>query len=77
MGADGYIRQLNALAADYSTEALLPRITADALVIHGRQDRIVTEEEVRFLAAGIAGAGLASIEQPQAFTALMRLWLTR
>jgi len=65
---------------------LLPRITADTLVIHGRQDRVVVEEEVEFLADGIAGAALAlieeaghcsPIEQPQAFTAVMRLWLTR
>ena len=77
MGADEYIRQLKALAADYSTEDLLPRITADTSVIHGRQDRVVVEEEVEFLADGIAGAGLAlieeaghcsPIEQPQAFT---------
>src|SRR5258705_1003152 len=68
------------------TEDLLPRITADTLVIHGRQDRVVPEEEVEFLADGIAGAALAlieeaghcsPIEQPQAFTAVMRLWLTR
>jgi pimeloyl-ACP methyl ester carboxylesterase len=56
------------------------------LVIHGRQDRVVPEEEVEFLADGIAGAVLAlieeaghcsPIEQPQAFTAVMRLWLMR
>jgi hypothetical protein len=29
------------------------------LVIHGREDRIVVEEEVEFLADGIAGAALA------------------
>lgn len=86
MAAPEYVRQLKALQADYSTEDLLPRITADTLVIHGRQDRIVPEEEVRFLTDGIDGAALAlieeaghcsPIEQPQAFTALMRLWLTR
>jgi pimeloyl-ACP methyl ester carboxylesterase len=84
MDADGYVRQLKALARDYSTGDLLPSITADTLVVHGRQDRV--EEEIRFLAAAIAGAGLAlieeaghctPIEQPQAFTAVMRLWLTR
>ena len=64
MGADGYIRQLKALAADYSTEDLLPRITADTLVIHGRQDRVVVEEEVEFLAEGIAGAALALSTRP-------------
>jgi len=86
MPAAGYVRQLQALARDYSTESLLPDIEADTLVIHGRQDRIVTEEEVRFLTDGIAGAALAlieesghctPIEQPQAFTAVMRLWLTK
>jgi pimeloyl-ACP methyl ester carboxylesterase len=86
MAAGEYIRQLKALAADYSTEDLLPRITADTLVIHGRQDRVVPEEEVEFLADGIARAALALIEeaghcspiaQPQAFTAVMRLWLTQ
>jgi len=86
MDADAYARQLKALAADYATVDLLPRITADTLVIHGRQDRIVTEEAVQYLTAGIANASLAliedaghcaPIEQPQAFTALLRLWLTR
>jgi pimeloyl-ACP methyl ester carboxylesterase len=48
-GRRRYIRQLKALAAHYSTEDLLPRITADTLVIHGRQDRGVVEEEVEFL----------------------------
>lgn len=86
MPSEGYVRQLQALARDYATESLLPDIEADTLVIHGRQDRIIEEEEVRFLTAGIAGAALAlieesghctPIEQPQAFTAVMRLWLTR
>jgi len=73
------------LATDYSTEDLLPRITADTLVIRPsrpRRDRGGSG----FLAQGIAGAALAlieeaghcsPIEQPQAFTAVMRLWLTR
>lgn len=86
MGADEYVRQLKALQRDYSTEPLLENISADTLVIHGRQDRVVVEEEVEFLATGIPGSGLAlieesghctPIEQPQAFTAVMRLWLTR
>lgn len=81
-----YIRQLQALTGDYETAALLPGIRADTLVIHGRQDRVISEDEARFLAAHIPGASLALIEeaghcapfeQPQAFTALMRLWLTR
>jgi pimeloyl-ACP methyl ester carboxylesterase len=56
------------------------------LVVHGYQDCVVVREEVEFLADGMAGAALAlieeaghcsPIEQPQAFTAVMRLWLTR
>jgi hypothetical protein len=37
------------------------------LVIHGRQDRVVPED----------AGHCFPIEQPQAFTAVMRLWLTR
>jgi pimeloyl-ACP methyl ester carboxylesterase len=85
MAAPEYVRQLKALQADYSTEDLLALITADTVVTHGR-DRIVPDEEVQFMADGIAGGALglieeaghcSPIEQPQAFTALMRLWLTR
>ena len=81
-----YIRQLQSLIGDYSTLDLLPRLKADTLVIHGRQDRVIAEDEARFLTDHVPGASLALIEeaghcapfeQPQAFTALMRLWLTR
>jgi pimeloyl-ACP methyl ester carboxylesterase len=84
--AVAFIRQLQALAGDYETVGLLPRIKADTLVIHGRQDRIIDVDEARFLTAHTPGASLglideaghcAPFEQPQAFTALMRLWLTR
>ncbi len=85
MPAESYIRQLQALARDYQTLSLLPRIKVDTLVIHGRQDRVIAEEECRFLADHITNAKLALIEQsghvtpleqPQAFTAVMRLWLS-
>ena len=84
--AEAFIRQLEALMDDYSTESLLPQIKADTLVIHGRHDRIIGEDEARFLASHTPGASLSLIEQaghctpfeqPVAFTAAMRLWLER
>jgi pimeloyl-ACP methyl ester carboxylesterase len=84
MPVEKYIRQLKALTRDYGTLDLLPKIKTKTLVIHGRQDRVILEEECQFLADHIANAKLALIEQsghvtpleqPQAFTALMRLWL--
>jgi pimeloyl-ACP methyl ester carboxylesterase len=84
--AAAFIRQLEALMGDYSTERLLPQIKADTLVIHGRHDRIIDEGEARFLVDRIPGASLSLIEeaghctpfeQPVAFTAAMRLWLER
>ncbi|WP_377272770.1 alpha/beta fold hydrolase [Peterkaempfera sp. SMS 1(5)a] len=86
MPGDCHVRQLRALARDYATGPLLSRIRADTLVIHGRQDRVVAEEEARVLAAGISGAALALIEesghctpveQPEALSSVMRLWLMR
>ena len=85
--AAAFIRQLEALMGDYSTVPLLPHaIKADTLVIHGRHDQIIAEDEARFLAGHTPGASLALIEesghctpfeQPVAFTAAMRLWLER
>jgi pimeloyl-ACP methyl ester carboxylesterase len=84
--AAAFIRQLEALVGDYSTVPLLPAIRADTLVIHGRHDRVIAEDEARFLAEHVPGASLSLIEeaghctpfeQPVAFTAAMRLWLER
>jgi len=84
--AAAFIRQLEALIGDYSTVSLLPAIEADTLVIHGRHDRVIAEDEARFLTDNTPGASLALIEQaghctpfeqPVAFTAAMRLWLER
>lgn len=86
MPAEGYVRQLRALTRDYATEDLLAGIQADTLVIRGRQDRVINPEESVILANRIPRASLALIEgsghvtpweQPQAFTAVVRLWLER
>ncbi|MFE6911418.1 alpha/beta fold hydrolase [Streptomyces erythrochromogenes] len=86
MPAAGYVRQLRALARDYPTVELLPRIAADTLVVRGRHDRVVHPDEAPLLASSVHRAALALIEdaghctpveQPQALTAVMRLWLTR
>jgi pimeloyl-ACP methyl ester carboxylesterase len=76
--------QLDAMIADNATGHLLPRIRTPTLVVHGRHDPWFGLEEARALAAGIEGARLVvvedaahgtPIEQPQAVTALLALWL--
>ncbi|MFE4258060.1 alpha/beta fold hydrolase [Streptomyces sp. NPDC056883] len=86
MPVAGYVRQLGALARDYATVDLLPHIEADTLVVRGRHDRVVHPDEAPLLASSLRHGSLAliedaghctPIEQPQALTAVMRLWLTR
>ncbi|MFE5725158.1 alpha/beta fold hydrolase, partial [Streptomyces erythrochromogenes] len=86
MPVSGYVRQLRALARDHPTVELLPRIAADTLVVRGRHDRVVHPDEAPLLASSVHRAALAliedaghctPIEQPQALTAVMRLWRTR
>ncbi|MFE5809258.1 alpha/beta fold hydrolase [Streptomyces sp. NPDC056491] len=86
MPVSGYVRQLQALARDCPTVDLLSRIAADTLVVRGRHDRVVHPDEAPLLAASVGRGALAliedagdctPIEQRQALTAVMRLWLTR
>ena len=81
---DGYRRQFQAMSNDYETTALLPKISCPTLVVHAREDLVFSLEEHQYLTHHINGAKLtiieecghmAPMEQPQAVTALMRLWL--
>ena len=76
--------QLRAMNSDYATLPLLGKISSPTLVIHGRQDALFPLEEALALSQAIAQSRLALIEecghmapmeQPQATTACMRLWL--
>ncbi len=78
-----YIRQLNAILQDYSTQNLLGKIATPTLIIHGRHDGLFPLPEQEALYRGIKRAKLAIIEEcghlapierPQALTALARLF---
>ena len=82
---DGYRCQIQAIINDYETTKLLPQISSPTLVVHGRGDSAYPLEEHRYITNHINGAKLtiieecghmAPMEQPQAVTALMRLWLS-
>lgn len=80
-----YCRQIQAMINDYSTLDLLPKISCETLVIHGREDALFSLKGQETLARNILKAKLAIIEecghasimeQPVAVTALMRLFLS-
>jgi len=82
---EGFRNQFQTIINDYETASLLPSITCPTLVVHGREDPVFSLEEHQYMAQHIKGAKLtiieecghmAPMEQPQAVTALMRLWLT-
>lgn len=84
MPAEKYCLQTKAMIDDYESLPLLKKIDAETLVIHGNQDPLFSLEEHQIITRNIAGAKLAIIEdcghvspleQPQAVTALMRLWI--
>jgi pimeloyl-ACP methyl ester carboxylesterase len=76
--------QLRAMNDAYETLPLLKNIFCPTLLIHGRHDALFTPEEQMTIAKGLPKSRLtiieecghmAPVEQPQATTALMRLWL--
>lgn len=85
VGADGYIRQQTAIMNRPDSRSMLADIRIPTLVLCGRQD-VVTPPDLHVeMADAIAGAQLtlieecghlSAMEQPQAVTALLRLWLT-
>ncbi len=83
VGAAAFLRQQHAIMSRPDSRPDLPSIAAPTLVICGRQDALTPLEKSEEMAAAIPGARLAVIEecghlatmeQPQAVTALMRLW---
>jgi pimeloyl-ACP methyl ester carboxylesterase len=83
VGPDAFLRQQRAIMARPDSRPGLPGITAPTLVICGRQDALTPLEKSEEMAAAIPAARLAVIEEcghlatmerPQAVTALMRLW---
>jgi pimeloyl-ACP methyl ester carboxylesterase len=83
VGPDAFLRQQRAIMARPDSRPDLPGITVPTLVICGRQDALTPLEKSEEMAAAIPHARLAVIEdcghlatmeRPQAVTALMRLW---
>jgi len=85
VGADGFMRQQQAILGRPDSSTTLAEIACPTLVVGGMQDKLTTPEIMAEIAAGIPGAAftliegaghLTPIEQPEALTALLRLWLS-
>ncbi|WP_029008052.1 alpha/beta fold hydrolase [Azospirillum halopraeferens] len=84
IGADAYARQQAAIIGRPDSRASLKAVSCPALVVCGRQDALSPVEVHAEMAGLIPGARLAvvedcghlaAMEQPQAVTALLRLWM--
>lgn len=84
IGPESFVRQQTAMIGRPDSRPDLPHIRCPTLVIGGRQDALTPPAVMRDLADGIPGARftviedaghLTPLEQPQAVTALLRLWL--
>ncbi|MCC7428436.1 MAG: alpha/beta fold hydrolase [Alphaproteobacteria bacterium] len=85
VGQAAFLRQQRAIMGRPDSRPGLEAIRCPTLVVAGRQDALTPPALAEEIAAGIPGARyvpiedcghLATMEQPQAATALMRLWLT-
>lgn len=85
IGPDGYIRQQTAIMTRPDSRAMLSAITVPTLILCGQQDAVTPPDLHVEMADAIPGAKLALIddcghlsamEQPQAVTAIMRMWLS-
>ncbi len=79
-----YKRLFHALSFGEDLSAHLPKITARTLIIHGRHDVLFSQEQHQHMQNLIPGAKMtiieesghvSPIEQPQAVTALLRLFI--
>lgn len=86
VGRDAFCRQQNAILTRPDSRPDLARIRVPTLVVVGRQDQLTPPDRGQEMADGVADARfaviercghLAPLEQPEATTALMRMWLTQ
>lgn len=84
VGAQGFVRQQTAIMARPDSRPVLGAIACPTLVVVGADDRLTPPERARDLAGAIPGARLAvvgecghlsAIEQPQAVSVALSLWL--
>ncbi|MBA3661021.1 MAG: alpha/beta hydrolase [Gammaproteobacteria bacterium] len=80
-----YVNQYQAILKSCETVSLLSNISASTLIIHSKEDSFFSLKESQFIKQNIPIAKLAllhdcghnsPLEQPQAITALVDLWLT-
>ena len=78
------IDQMEAILSDYSSLALLSKITTPTLIIHGREDQLFPTAEQEIIQKGIKGSQLKIIEKcghlsplehPEEITTLMRTFI--
>lgn len=86
VGADGFVRQQQAILGRADSRPLLVDIEMPALVIVGRQDLVTPVARAEEMATGIANARLvviedcghmAPLEKPAEVSAALRRWLTQ
>lgn len=84
VGADGFLRQQNAIIGRVDSRPGLSAIRCPALVLVGRDDTLTPPDRAEEMAALIPGATLtmvercghlSAIEQPQAVSAALSAWL--
>ena len=84
VGKEAYLRQQRAIIGRIDSRPHLDRIACRTLVVAAREDQLMPVELLRELADGIPGAKLAivedsghvaSLEQPEKVTELLRGWL--
>jgi len=85
VGKEAYIRQQTAIIGRRDNRPLLPTITADTLVVVGREDALTPPKVAQEMADGIPGSELviiekcghlSTLEKPEEVTSHMRRWLT-
>ncbi len=86
IGKDGFLRQQKAVLGRIDSRPGLAAITCPTLIIAGRDDALLSPEASVEMAEAIPGAAmvmvencghLATLEQPEALTALLRYWLQK
>ena len=83
-GPEGFVRQQRAIMSRRDARAMLPGIEIPTLVLVGAEDALTPPERAREMAEAIEWASLvvvpecghlSSLEQPEAVTQALRLWL--
>lgn len=84
VGLEGFLRQQNAIIGRVDSRPALPAVRCPALVVVGRDDTLTPPDRAEEMAGLIPGAKLvriarcghlSAVEQPQAVSAALAMWL--